>query len=74
MRPISMGEPRIRFDYLEQSGPGHNQSSERFKYAIIDEVDSILIDEARTPLIISMADRESSSSTRLYERPSDFKK
>src|SRR3954453_16430262 len=43
------------FDYLrdnmagsreEQSGRGHN-------FAIVDEVDSILIDEARTPLIIS---------------------
>jgi preprotein translocase subunit SecA len=27
-------------------------------FAIIDEVDSILIDEARTPLIISMPDNE----------------
>jgi preprotein translocase subunit SecA len=30
-------------------------------YAIIDEVDSILIDEARTPLIISMPDNEPTS-------------
>jgi preprotein translocase subunit SecA len=30
-------------------------------YAIIDEVDSILIDEARTPLIISMPDSEPTS-------------
>lgn len=34
-------------------------------YAIVDEVDSILIDEARTPLIISAPDTE---STKLYER------
>lgn len=34
-------------------------------YAIVDEVDSILIDEARTPLIISAPDAE---STKLYER------
>ena len=34
------------------------------KYAIIDEVDSVLIDEARTPLIIS---GQSGKSTRLYE-------
>ena len=34
------------------------------KYAIIDEVDSVLIDEARTPLIIS---GQSSKSTKLYE-------
>ena len=31
-----------------------------FHYAIVDEVDSILIDEARTPLIISGASEESS--------------
>jgi len=30
-------------------------------YAIVDEVDSILIDEARTPLIISMPDNEPTS-------------
>jgi len=34
-------------------------------YAIIDEVDSILIDEARTPLIISAPDVE---STKMYEQ------
>ncbi len=34
-------------------------------YAIVDEVDSILIDEARTPLIISAPDAE---STHLYEQ------
>lgn len=35
-----------------------------FNYAIVDEVDSILIDEARTPLIISAPDTE---STKFYE-------
>ena len=34
-----------------------------FNYAIVDEVDSILIDEARTPLIISGPAEESTSST-----------
>ena len=33
-------------------------------YALIDEVDSVLIDEARTPLIIS---GQSEKSTKLYE-------
>ena len=33
-------------------------------YCIIDEVDSVLIDEARTPLIIS---GQSGKSTKLYE-------
>ncbi len=43
------------FDYLRDNMA--TQASERFQrklnYAIVDEVDSILIDEARTPLIIS---------------------
>jgi preprotein translocase subunit SecA len=38
-------------------------------YAIVDEVDSILIDEARTPLIISGAGEE---STDLYDRADSF--
>jgi len=35
-----------------------NQAMGKKFFAIIDEVDSILIDEARTPLIISMPDNE----------------
>ena len=42
------------YDLAQQTQRGH-------EYAIIDEVDSILIDEARTPLIISAPDQESSS-------------
>ncbi|HEY4509627.1 MAG TPA: preprotein translocase subunit SecA [Candidatus Paceibacterota bacterium] len=42
------------YDLAQQTQRGH-------AYAIIDEVDSILIDEARTPLIISAPDQESSS-------------
>jgi preprotein translocase subunit SecA len=37
-----------------------SKSQRGFNFAIIDEVDSILIDEARTPLIISAPDEESS--------------
>src|SRR6266540_5550146 len=37
-------------------------------YAIVDEVDSILIDEARTPLIISGRDESAESKAPLYER------
>ena len=40
-------------------------------YAIVDEVDSILVDEARTPLIISgMGDK----STVLYQQADSFAK
>lgn len=39
-----------------------------FNYCVIDEVDSILIDEARTPLIISgMSDKPSNKYTKVGE-------
>ncbi|MBA58366.1 MAG: preprotein translocase subunit SecA [Gammaproteobacteria bacterium] len=43
------------FDYLRDnmSFSEHERTQRGFRYAIVDEVDSILIDEARTPLIIS---------------------
>ena len=37
-------------------------------YAIIDEVDSILIDEARTPLIITIPDTEASDAYKLFAK------
>ena len=45
----------LGFDYLRDNMASSldEQVRRRFNYAIIDEVDSILIDEARTPLIIS---------------------
>ncbi|HIP50068.1 MAG TPA: preprotein translocase subunit SecA, partial [Candidatus Pacebacteria bacterium] len=55
------------FDYLRDNmAQSKEQLSQRTpNYAIVDEVDSILIDEARTPLIISAPDSE---STKLYEQ------
>jgi len=43
------------FDYLRDNMAmsGENRVHDGYHYAIVDEVDSILIDEARTPLIIS---------------------
>jgi preprotein translocase subunit SecA len=37
-------------------------------YAIIDEIDSILIDEARTPLIISEAREEATDKYKYYSK------
>ena len=50
------------FDYLRDNMVYEvsQQVQRGFNYAIVDEVDSILIDEARTPLIISAPDMESS--------------
>ncbi len=55
------------FDYLRDNMvQSLEQMSQRnLNYAIVDEVDSILIDEARTPLIISAPDSE---STKLYQK------
>ncbi len=51
------------FDYLRDNMVINikNKVQSAHFYAIIDEVDSILIDEARTPLIISMPDNEPTS-------------
>jgi preprotein translocase subunit SecA len=61
----------LGFDYLRDNMVIYkNQMVQRgFKYAIVDEVDSILVDEARTPLIIS---GEGDKSTQLYEIADKF--
>ncbi len=81
LRPVSRREAYLAditygtnhefgFDYLRDNlvssietkvQRGHN-------FAIIDEVDSILIDEARTPLIISYPDNESSEFYKVFGR------
>ncbi len=59
----------LGFDYLRDNTRFYKEDmtilSREFNYAIIDEVDSILIDEARTPLIISGQGKTSSD---LYEK------
>jgi len=59
------------FDYLRDNMVvSKEQIAQReLNYAIVDEVDSILIDEARTPLIISGHGTESSE---LYKKADDF--
>ena len=61
------------FDYLRDNMVIYkNQLVQRgLNYAIVDEIDSILIDEARTPLIISGRANESSD---LYKRADNFVK
>ena len=56
----------LGFDYLRDNMAIYkkDQVLRELDFAIIDEVDSILIDEARTPLIIS---GQSGKSTKLYE-------
>ena len=51
------------FDYLRDNmvGSKAEKSQSKLFFAIVDEVDSILVDEARTPLIISMPDNEPTS-------------
>ena len=56
----------LGFDYLRDNMVIYKEQlvQRGLHFAIIDEVDSVLIDEARTPLIIS---GQSGKSTRLYE-------
>ncbi len=81
LRPISRREAYLAditygtnhefgFDYLRDNLV-HNPSEQvqrGWHYAIVDEIDSILIDEARTPLIISAPDTESSDFYKTFAR------
>ena len=72
----------LGFDYLRDNMKFslEERVQRDFNFAIVDEVDSILIDEARTPLIISGAAEDSSEKYILVNRviknilPSDFEK
>ena len=61
------------FDYLRDNMVIYKEEMVQRKlyYAIVDEVDSILVDEARTPLIIS---GKGDKSTNLYEMADNFVK
>lgn len=61
----------LGFDYLRDNMAVYKQLTVQrgYSFAIVDEVDSILIDEARTPLIISGQSDESSD---LYRQADDF--
>ena len=63
----------LGFDYLRDNMVvyRHQMVQRPLNYAIVDEVDSILIDEARTPLIIS---GQAEKSTALYNRVDNFVK
>ncbi|HAT54470.1 MAG TPA: preprotein translocase subunit SecA [Lactobacillus sp.] len=63
----------IGFDYLRDNMVVYkeDQVQRGLNFAIIDEVDSILIDESRTPLIISGG---SAGNTNLYDRADRFAK
>jgi preprotein translocase subunit SecA len=61
MKPARWGDPRFH--------PFYHQVQKALHYAIIDEVDNILIDEARTPLIIS---GPAFSDVRRYSQANDI--
>ncbi len=81
LRPISRKEAYLAditygtnhefgFDYLRDNltYSMDTRVQRELNFAIIDEVDSILIDEARTPLIISVNDKESSEYYKVFAR------
>ena len=59
------------FDYLRDNMVIYKDQlvQRKLKYAIVDEIDSILIDEARTPLIIS---GRANKSSELYKKADNF--
>jgi len=61
------------FDYLRDNMATYKEEivQRPLFYAVVDEVDSVLIDEARTPLIISGSKK---SSSHLYEQANSFVK
>ncbi len=81
LRPISRREAYLAditygtnhefgFDYLRDNLAHYPEDrvQREYCYAIIDEVDSILIDEARTPLIIAAPDAQSSEFYKVFAR------
>jgi preprotein translocase subunit SecA len=55
-RRVLGGKPRaisMRMDALAGEGPGQRLLLRGLQFAIVDEADSVLVDEARTPLILS---------------------
>ena len=64
---------QIGFDYLKDNMVVHKEdrSQRPLHYAIVDEIDSILIDEARTPLIIA---GKSEDTVDDYQRADEFAK
>ncbi len=65
------------FDYLRDFvcfEPEEMVFPEQLNFAIVDEADSILIDEARIPLVIAgdLAAEDSSSTAEVYEKVADF--
>ncbi len=81
LRPISRREAYLAdvtygtnhefgFDYLRDNLAYslEGQVQRQHHFAIIDEVDSILIDEARTPLIIAAPDQQSSDNYKTFAR------
>ncbi|MDI6717559.1 MAG: preprotein translocase subunit SecA [Patescibacteria group bacterium] len=87
LRPISRKEAykldilygtnhEFGFDYLRDnlSYRTDDQVQRGHYFAIIDEVDSILIDEARTPLIIAAPDAESSEYYKIFSKAVEYLK
>ncbi|MFA7662523.1 MAG: preprotein translocase subunit SecA [Patescibacteria group bacterium] len=81
LRPVSRQEAYLAditygtnnefgFDYLRDNMiyDPKQKSQRNLNFAIIDEVDSILIDEARTPLIISSPDQESTDKYKQFSK------
>jgi len=64
----------VGFDYLKDN-MSYNKESKRqrgFNFAIIDEADSVLIDEAQTPLVISSPSKERQKEKKIFQQVNQY--
>jgi preprotein translocase subunit SecA len=63
---------RLRIDDANSGRPGESPVQRGHYFALVDEADSVLIDDARTPLIISMTEPNRPAMVELYRWCSEF--
>ncbi len=63
---------RLRLDATNAGTPGEATVQREHYFALVDEADSVLIDDARTPLIISMTEPNKPAMVELYRWCSEF--
>src|SRR5262245_42171448 len=63
---------RLRIDDANCGRPGESPVQRGHYFALVDEADSVLIDDARTPLIISMTEPNRPAMVELYRWCSEF--
>lgn len=69
---LAFGHPRFHDLLLGRTPPPPDLAQRGHAFAVIDEADSVLIDEASSPLIISLGNRRPSSTPQVYRRANEI--